>query len=215
MPLEKDFSPTLAGDRSFSDERDAILNWLSEVPKLIRATTDGNAVSIGLKLFNATHSDTFQVEVLDHVFHERLADYIVYGNRLFDRSKMYEGVTGVAYGGPDLSDRNLWALSQTSSTLPVSATGNITTGRMAFEYLRRGATSFQMHTVFQLPDSEFDMKSGTRTERALHRLLFHPAHGFIAALLDDRDATGGSLPIRITRDAVNHGNTPLSSLGAS
>jgi hypothetical protein len=198
MPLEKDFSPTLAGDHNFTDVRQAILNWLTEVPRLIRQTSNGNDISIGLKLFNAMHSDDFQIELLDLVFRERAANFITYGNRLFDPTKTYETVTGVAFGGPDLSDRNLWALDRVNPSIPLCATGNITTGQMAFEYLLRGATSLQMHTVFQLPDSEFDMKGGTRTERALHRLIFHPEHGIIRAIREHAERRGllGALTIQ-------------------
>ena len=192
MPIEKDFSPTLAGDQSFSRERETILGWLRTVPSLIRETSAGKDVRLGLKIFNAAsfgddeRSDDFQLRMLNEceaASGTSRADYIIYGNRLFDPTRSYEGVQGVAYGGPDLSSRNLDVLGKWDHKLPLSATGNIVTGRIAFEYMKRGATSFQMHTLFQLPDSEFDMKSGTRTERAMHRLLFHPEHGFIAAIL--------------------------------
>jgi hypothetical protein len=130
-------------------------------------------------------------------------DYLIYGNRLFDPEKKFEDTTGIAYGGPDLSDRNLQVLSSFSTVnpLPVSATGNILSGEMAFRYLTHGATSFQMHTLFQLPDSEFTMQKGTRTERALHHLLFHPTTGFLRIFL----ATKEILSIResITIEALN------------
>jgi hypothetical protein len=102
----------------------------------------------------------------------------------------------VAYGGPDLSDRNLATLGRFLSAhsdsprgfqfLPVSASGDIHSGRIAAEYLLRGASSFQMHTLFQLPDGEFAMRAGSKTEKALHHLLFHPQEGFLAWLLDLR-----------------------------
>lgn len=188
MPLEKDFSPTLAGDANYSREQENILSWLRMVPQIIRQTTVGNDIRLGLKIFNAAFSDEFQLAMLDTCeTNKPRADYIIYGNRLFDPQKSYDGVQGVAYGGPDLSDRNLSLLSRWRHTLPVSATGNITTGTMAFEYLKRGATSFQMHTLFQLPDSEFAMKRGTRTERALHRLLFNPDLGFLAAIVGEKE----------------------------
>ncbi len=191
MPLEKDFSPTLAGDTNFSREQENILGWLRTVPQLIKETSIGNDVRLGLKIFNASHSDDFQIDMLNTcATSEGRADYLIYGNRLFDPTRKFEGTPGVAYGGPDLSDRNLSILSNWQNKMPLSATGNITTGNMAFEYLKRGATSFQMHTLFQLPDSEFDRKGGTRTARALHRLLFHPEHGFLAALLTEKGTRG-------------------------
>jgi hypothetical protein len=198
MPLEKDFSPTLAGDANFSREQENILNWLRTVPRLIKTTSVGKDIRLGLKLFNAAHSDTFQLEMLRTCeSSEPRADYIVYGNRLFNPEKSYEDTRGVAYGGPDLSDRNLSILSDWNHALPLSATGNIITGNIAFEYLKRGATSFQMHTLFQLPDSEFTMRHGIRTERALHRLLFHPDHGFLAAILAEKETHGWTNGISI------------------
>jgi hypothetical protein len=191
MPLEKDFSPTLAGDTHFSREQENILNWLRMVPQILKETGVGHDVKLGLKIFNASHSDDFQLEMLNMcASSEHRADYLIYGNRLFDPARSYEGVHGVAYGGPDLSDRNLSVLDVWHNKMPFSATGNITTGSMAFEYLKRGATSFQMHTLFQLPDSEFGMKGGTRTSRALHRLLFHPGHGFLAAIMAEKESLG-------------------------
>lgn len=198
MPLEKDFSPTLAGDSNFSREQENILGWLRTVPRLMKETSAGNNIHLGLKIFNAGFSDDFQLEMLNTcVSSNPRADYLVYGNRLFDPARSYGGTVGVAYGGPDLSDRNLSTLAKWKSPMPFSATGNITTGNMAFEYLKRGATSFQMHTLFQLPDSEFDMKGGTRTSRALHQLLFHPQHGFLAALLNEKDSKGWNSGIGI------------------
>jgi len=199
MPLEKDFSPTLAGDMNFSRERENILSWLREVPSQIHKTSVGPNIHLGLKIFNAAHSDDFQLEMLnmcESTSGQERADYVIYGNRLFDPNKEYEGVSGVAFGGPDLSDRNLSILSQWRHSLPLSATGNITTGKMAFEYLKRGATSFQMHTLFQLPDSEFEMKGGTRTARALHRLLFHPQDGFLLCVLHEKE-------VRAWRDSIS------------
>jgi hypothetical protein len=198
MPLEKDFSPTLAGDTNFSRERENILSWLRTVPQLIKAISIGSDVRLGLKIFNASQSDDFQLDMLNTcAASEHRADYLIYGNRLFDPTKSFEGTTGVAYGGPDLSDRNLSILSLWQNKMPLSATGNITTGKMAFEYLKRGAASFQMHTLFQRPDSEFDRKAGTRTTRALHRLLFHPEHGFLAALLAEKEPRGWPVGITI------------------
>jgi hypothetical protein len=56
--------------------------------------------------------------------------------------------------------------------------------------LLRGASSFQIHTLFQLPDSEFEMRAGNKTEKALHQLLFHPREGFLAWVLDLRERLG-------------------------
>ena len=38
---------------------------------------------------------------------DSVPDFIVYANRLFDPNREFDGERGVAYGGPDLSARNL------------------------------------------------------------------------------------------------------------
>ncbi len=193
MPLEKDFSPTLAGDDRATD-RDRVLEWVRAAPRLIHsavasdpATSGRDArpttVLVGLKLFNALADDDFQLELL-RTADESEADFLIYGNRLFDPQR------GLAYGGPDLSDRNLLALRRYrerygSLRKPLSATGNIHCGAMAGAYTRLGADSFQMHTLFQLPDECFTKRDGSRAEKALHHLLFHPETGWIADRLSE------------------------------
>jgi hypothetical protein len=196
MPIEKDFSPTLAGsDRAAQTH--IILQWLMRVTGLIRAAAEPLTITVGLKVFNAVLDDAFQLEML-RAINERCEgnqapDFLVYGNRLFDPDRTFDGVRGIAYGGPDLSDRNLSvlgtmrALEQNGQIprclLPLSATGNIVSGRVAAEYLLCGASSFQIHTYFQLPSSEYKMKTGGKTARALHELYFHPEEGLLAWLL--------------------------------
>lgn len=207
MPLEKDFSPTLAGsDRSALQTK--ILEWLRVVPKLMRESAQSSGIGevrVGLKMFNALFDDRFQMDMLEAI-HQSGADrpdFFTYANRLFDPQREFDGQRGVAFGGPDLSDRNLrvldqWQSLRVESTLPWSATGNITTGRMAVEYLRRGATSFQLHTFFQLPADQYAMRVGNRTQRALHELNFHPQTGFVVWLHHLANQRGLSArPIRL------------------
>src|SRR5437763_4110150 len=59
--LEKDFSPTLAGD-ALADEKAQVLRWLHEVPQRIRAQAD---VRLAMKLMNARFDDAFQVEMVN------------------------------------------------------------------------------------------------------------------------------------------------------
>src|SRR6266567_2861294 len=171
MPLEKDFSPTLAGSERAAEQA-KILEWLGTVPRLVHRAAPGR-VHVGLKIFNALFEDEFQLRMLDRVEvappGEERADFLVYANRLFDPARQFEGKVGVAYGGPDLSARNLAGLERFKCSgrepgrarerLPLSATGDIHSGRMAAEYLVRGASSFQMHTIFPLPDREFTMRA--------------------------------------------------------
>jgi hypothetical protein len=178
LPLEKDFSPTLAGD-ALADERDRILRWLREVPGLIRAGAGPVPVRIALKLMNARHGELFQV---DMVRAASGADTLVCFNRLWSEAK------DAAYGGYDLSDRNLRTLKAARSarlaTPPLSGTGNNSSGRTILEYAQLGCESVQIHTFFQLPLSEYFATAGSRTQRALHALVFHPESGLIAGLLD-------------------------------
>lgn len=178
--LEKDFSPTLAGD-SLADEGARVLRWITEIPGLIRSHAP-NGVRLALKLMNAKFGIDFQVEM---VRQSALAgaDAVVVFNRLFDPDRK------VAYGGWDLSDRNLGVLetahvSRVGRGLPRTATGNICQGRVLLDYARLGCESVQLHTFFQLPLGEYPAKSGSRTARALHALVFDPRDGLIAGMLD-------------------------------
>jgi hypothetical protein len=237
MPLEKDFSPTLAGsDRA--RQRARTLEWLRATPELIRAAAPAGAVKVGLKLFNSLDDDAFQFAMLAAVHEPGPArpDFLIYANRLFDPDRVFEGHRGIAYGGPDLSDRNLRLLSAlraaqrpvegrgpvragalpdtSAAPLEISATGDITSGRMAVEYLLRGCTSFQLHTFFQLPLDVYTMARGTKLERALHMLYFHPDDGLIVWLLHAarRLGLGDRQPIRLLDlAAIGAG----SALGAS
>ncbi len=174
--VEKDFSPTLAGD-ALSGEQAQILRWLREVPAHIRAQA---AVRLAVKVMNARFDDDFQLEMMRAAGG---ADALVVFNRLFDLER------GVAYGGPDLAERNLRVLARlTPGAGPgipeLSGTGGISSGRMILEYARRGCESVQVHTFLQLPLEEYAATDGSRTQRALHQLVFDPADGLIAGMLD-------------------------------
>jgi len=196
MLIEKDFSPTLAGDDRAA-QAEMIIEWLTRVTSLIRQGAVPAKIKIGLKVFNAILDDAFQLEMLRAINEQcpgdGIPDFLVYANRLFDPEREFDGVRGIAYGGPDLSARNLSLLAQLRTLerqeaipycrLPISATGNIVSGRIAGEYLLRGASSFQIHTFFQLPSGEYTMKTGGKTARALLELYFHPEEGLLAWLL--------------------------------
>ena len=173
--VEKDFSPTLAGD-ALADDRVQILRWLREVPGRIRAASR-IPVRVAVKLMNARFSDAFQVDMMNASVG---ADALVCFNRLFDAEQ------GVAYGGWDLSHRNLRVLDAMAPGVSpgLIGTGNICSGRMILEYARRGCESVQMHTFFQLPLSEYPATHGSRVQRALHVLVFHPRDGLIAVMLE-------------------------------
>ena len=193
MVLEKDMSPTLAGDRR-AQSREHVLRWLEAIPELIQAAAPGR-VRLGVKLMNALFDDEFQIEMMralvDHA--SGAADFLVVFNRLFDPALQ------VAYGGWDLSDRNLRVLQMAWERLaklpPLSATGNICSGRVMVEYALRGCENGQAHTFFQLPLSEYTATGGNRSARALHTLVLHPTEGLVvwlrhlheAGQLEERD----------------------------
>jgi hypothetical protein len=192
LTLEKDFSPTLAGD-PLADERGQILRWLREVPSQIRRAAGSRPVVLGLKVMNARFDDGFQLEMLHAA---RGADALTVFNRLWDADER------VAYGGFDLSERNLRVLAlapmQGIELPPLSGTGNVCSGRLLLDYARLGCESVQLHTFFQLPLSNYPATHGSRSQRALHVLLFHPHDGLIAGMLDleetgDLERRGGFL----------------------
>lgn len=177
LPLEKDFSPTLAGD-ALAEEKSQILRWLREVPGEIRQSL-ATPVQLALKLMNARFDDAFQLEMLQAA---RSADALIVFNRLWDAA------AGVAYGGHDLSERNLRVLHAARDAgvngPPLVGTGNVCSGRAILEYARLGCESVQLHTYFQLPLSEYPATEGSRTQRALHALVFHPTDGLVAGMLE-------------------------------
>ncbi|HZI77548.1 MAG TPA: hypothetical protein VFD73_26610, partial [Gemmatimonadales bacterium] len=176
LPLEKDFSPTLAGD-ALADEKEQILRWLREVPQQIRQSVP-TPVRLGLKLMNARFDDRFQLEMLRA---SSSADALIVFNRLWDSAQ------GVAYGGYDLSERNLRVLQLARqaelATPALVGTGNVSSGRSILDYARLGCESVEIHTYFQLPLAEYPAIDGSRPQRALHALIFHPADGLIAGML--------------------------------
>ena len=125
---------------------------------------------------NARFDDQFQQQMMVAAAD---ADALVCFNRLWDAA------ASVAYGGWDLSERNLRVLRAARAPGPPRVgTGNVCSGRMVLEYARAGCESVELHTFFQLPLAEYPASQGSRTARALHALLFHPVDGLVAGMLD-------------------------------
>ena len=177
MLLEKDFSPTLAGDpRALS--RDRILRWVENVTDWVHeAATE--EIRLGVKLMNTMFDDDFQTEMVRQISETDPAFLVVF-NRLFDPE------AGVAFGGWELSSRNLRVLDLVRAadvhTPPLSGTGNICSGRVMLEYALRGCENGQVHTFFQVPQTEYLATGGSRIARALHTLLLHPRDGLVVWL---------------------------------
>jgi hypothetical protein len=189
--LEHDFSPTLAGDAR-GREREDILRWIAELPGLIRSHADG-PVRVALKLMNATFDDGFQAEMLRA---SASADAVTVFNRLWDKERQ------VAFGGWELSDRNLAVLSSVARHgQERSGTGNVISGRQIVAYAKCGCSTVQCHTAFQLPLREYAAAAGSRTARTLHRLILDPDDGLLAVMLEEEKAGrlhrhGGELRFR-------------------
>jgi dihydroorotate dehydrogenase len=194
MHLEKDFSPTLAGS-DLSKKKETIFWWLDKVPSVVKKFAEEGKLFLGVKLMNATFDDEFQLELLKSMLgsKDNGVDYLICFNRLFDYEKVFEGKKGVAYGGFDLSDRNLKALTELRilqqrdglelKDIPISATGNVQSGKLMLEYALRGCENGQIHTYFQVPDSNYIMKKGNRVSKALHELIFNPETGLLAGMI--------------------------------
>lgn len=178
MLLEHDFSPTLAGD-ALGQSREDVLRWVKALPGLIRRNA-GGPVRVALKLMNATFDDAFQGGMLRAAAE---ADAVTVFNRLWDEERQ------VAYGGWELSDRNLRVLASVKrDRQDRSGTGNVITGRQVVAYARAGCSTVQCHTAFQLPLGEYAAEAGSRTARTLHQLVFDPANGLLAVMLEEEAA---------------------------
>ncbi|HHW03855.1 MAG TPA: hypothetical protein GXX35_13790 [Thermoanaerobacterales bacterium] len=200
MALEQDFSPTLSGSDRNTDQQN-IIDWLINVPLNVKKWCRKGEIVLGLKLMNALYDDEFQVQMLKTITSAGCdADYAITFNRLFDPNKVFEGKKGVAYGGWDLSDRNLRVLSAfrawqyesgtVKKDFSLSATGNINSGRLMVEYGLRGCCNGQIHTYFQLPQKNYRARAGTRVQKALHELYFNPVNGLILTMEWLRDKKG-------------------------
>lgn len=196
MPFEKDFSPTLAGDDRAKSGA-SLIRWLTEiVPNLRHATP--NRIAIGLKLMNVVGSLELQHRILETALAlsgEAKPDFLIYANRLFDPGRTFENHRGIAYGGPDLSDRNIAVLGRFRKTtrtsgIEFSATGDIDSGRTAVEYALNGCRSAQLHTLFQVPLSFPAEATVPRVRRVLARLIFDPDDGLVAWLVHGRENWG-------------------------
>jgi dihydroorotate dehydrogenase len=194
MPIEKDFSPTLAGDDR-ARQQAVILRWLEEIVQVLRKSSS-IPITIGLKIMNSLGPISFQQDLFKLALNlNSPADYFIYANRLFDAERIFEGHRGVAFGGPDLSDRNLYVMDQCcteikQAAIEISGTGDVDSGRSAVEYALRGCQSVQLHTFFQTPEMESAGSGVKRLRRKLAKLVFDPADGLVAWLLHARSHWG-------------------------
>ena len=67
---------------------------------------------------------------------------------------------------------------------PLVGSGNVCSGRVVLDYARAGCESVELHTFLQLPLAEYPAVAGSRTQRALHALFFHPEDGLVAGMLE-------------------------------
>jgi len=208
LPLEVEARPETRGF-SPARKRRAWLRAHDAVAKLIKEASEyPRYLRVGLKLGGSTFDAAFQAQALARVLDgARAPSFLV----LFERLRRFErrlgGRRAVSRGGAELFRRNLAALDLFGRPIEFSALGDIVTGRRMIEYALRGATSGQMHTIFALPEASYRRRMGTRCERALHELVFHPEHGLVAAMLHVKARTG----IARFLDLANAGAAAVSS----
>lgn len=191
LPLEVEARPDTRG-LSLARKRRAWLRAYETTTALLKAVSEHpRYLRIGLKLGASAFDAAFQAQTLERVLDgARAPAFLV----LFERLRRFErrlgGRRAISRGGAELSRRNLAALDLFGRPIEFSALGDIVTGKQMVEYALRGATSGQMHTIFALPEASYRRQMGTRCERALHELAFHPEHGLVAAMLHVRARTG-------------------------
>ena len=93
-----------------------IIEWLTHVTSLIRtgrSPRDSQDWSESFQCNSRRCVSTGNVarDKRDSVQATSVPDFLVYANRLFDPDREFDGVRGIAYGGPDLSARNLDVLA--------------------------------------------------------------------------------------------------------
>jgi hypothetical protein len=193
MPLEVEVLPEVRGLPP-ARKKESLLRAFRGVAGFLRASSEHpKYLRAGLKLGAAPFDAAFQARALEAAL--GAADqpaFLV----LFDRLRRFErrrgGRRAISFGGAELARRNFAALDRVGRAVEFSALGDVTTGRRMVEYALRGATSGQMHTIFQLPESAYRRKTGNRVDKALHELVFHPVHGLAAAMLHVKARSGVS-----------------------
>ena len=167
-----------------------VIEWIRRVPGLIRSAATGDAAQGRTQALQQPRGRGFQHAMLAEGPWRPPARLLVYANRLFDPDRVFEGNRGVAYGGPDLSDRNLRMLSalrgpaRGESRRPDAARSS----RQPAISARAGSpwnTPAGMHQLsdpYVVPASRVRVRDATwarRSREALHRLYFDPDEGFI------------------------------------
>ena len=131
---------------------------------------------------NARFDDAFQLEMMAAAAD---ADALVCFNRLWDDAAR----RGVRRLGPERAQPARAAGGADrrgpEGVSPAGGHGRTSARAVACSTTRgRAAKASQLHTFFQLPLREYPATAGSRTERALHALLFHPADGLVAGMLE-------------------------------
>ncbi len=185
--IEIDISPTMLLLPDSGDE-ESVREWVRKSVVAFRHGLAERGKSI-VKLPNADRGPEFQAELVKTALDEGKGSVggLIVGNRLFDPNATFEGQTGIAYGGYDLSNANLDTLDrmiEDGIRTSLIGTGNICSGRIMVEYAVRGCDSGQLHTFFQLPSNAYRAPKGHggKIWRAMRELLFHPDDGLVATL---------------------------------
>ncbi|MCC7519775.1 MAG: hypothetical protein IT578_11405 [Verrucomicrobiae bacterium] len=216
-PLEVEVLPEMRGLPA-AQKKAALLRALRDAVRFLRASSEHpKYLHAGLKLGMAPFDAAFQARALEAALDgSEPPAFLVLFNRLRRYERWRGSYRAVSCGGPELARRNFVALDRIRRPVEFSALGDITTGRRMVEYALRGATSGQMHTVFQLPESAYRRRTGNRVDKALHELAFHPEHGLVAAMLHVKAKTGVSRFLDLDQAAEALGATAgIDSRGAA
>ena len=134
------------------------------------------------------------------------AEYVTYANRLFDPRRRVGDTVGAAYGGPDLSHRNLAVLDAARKQARAEGWLDAMPGAIRAPAMcrprayRRGvwatrrderavpyalSTAHRPTTGHRTPD-----RPGSKSAKALHLLYFHPVEGLVPWLIHLRHHAG-------------------------
>lgn len=175
--LEVDFCPSLVKEHNLMEKKN-ILRWYRQVPEIIKSVEP--EIAVFPKLLNLNWGLDFQLEMAEAAW-KGGADGLVVANRIYDE-KLH-----CAYGGKKLRERNLRQVKEICRWFPglsISGTGGVYCGRDVLDYLEAGASNIQLLSFLMgKVRSPWLRKSGSKLEKVLFELYFHPEEGILPLLL--------------------------------
>jgi len=173
---EIDFCPFLKGE-DIAKNREAVLRWYREAPKLIKS----KGLEVITKILNLDFGEVFQLKMVKESI-EGGADGVVIANR------MYKEEYRSAHGGIELKERNIRQIEnvrENNLEIPVIATGGIYTGGDSFDYLKCGAQNTQLLSYIMGKPHKPPKTKKDRFEWVFHQLMLNPENGLVANMLQN------------------------------